>query len=152
MGLSLLSTHTLDEMEQWVRSYFSSIKNNNRNRNTHEVEVIEPKEAIRIINVNPVKDIRQMNIVFAIPGTREMYESKPGRQFGFILGHEGKGSLLSFLKEKGWAISLGAGASSDTKEYGFASVSIGLTEEGLEKYKDVLEAVIGYVQLMKNEG
>ena len=152
MGLSLLSTHTLDEMEQWVRSYFSSIKNNNRNRNTHEVEVIEPKEAIRIINVNPVKDIRQMNIVFAIPGTREMYESKPGRQFGFILGHEGKGSLLSFLKEKGWAISLGAGASSDTKEYGFASVSIGLTEKGLEKYKDVLEAVIGYIQLMKKEG
>ena len=152
MGLSLLSTHTLDEMEQWVRSYFSSIKNNNRNRNTHEVEVIEPKEVIRIINVNPVKDIRQMNIVFAIPGTREMYESKPGRQFGFILGHEGKGSLLSFLKEKGWAISLGAGASSDTKEYGFASVSIGLTEKGLEKYKDVLEAVIGYIQLMKKEG
>ena len=65
MGLSLLSTHTLDEMEQWVRSYFSSIKNNNRERNAHEVEVIEPKEAIRIINVNPIKDIRQMNIVFA---------------------------------------------------------------------------------------
>ena len=58
-----------------------------------------------------------------------MYESKPGRQFGFIISHEGKGSL-SFLKEKGWAISLGAGASSDTKEYGFASVSIGLTEKG----------------------
>tara|TARA_B100000073_G_scaffold262959_1_gene222676 strand:+ start:3006 stop:5816 length:2811 start_codon:yes stop_codon:yes gene_type:complete len=152
MGLSLLSTHTLDEMEQWVRSYFSSIKNNNRERNAHEVDVIEPKEAIRIINVNPIKDIRQMNIVFAIPGTRTMYESKPGRQFGFIIGHEGKGSLLSFLKDKGWAISLGAGASSDTKEYGFASVSIGLTEKGLKEYREVLKAVVGYIQLMKKEG
>ena len=26
MGLSLLSTHTLDEMEQWVRSYFQVLK------------------------------------------------------------------------------------------------------------------------------
>ena len=152
MGLSLLSTHSLDEMEQWVASYFSSIKNNNRERNLYEDDVIETKESIRIININPVKDIRQLNIVFAIPGTRSMYESKPGRQFGFILGHEGKGSLLSYLKGKGWAISLGAGTSSDTKEYGFASVSIGLTEKGLSDYKDVLRAVVGYIQLMKKEG
>ena len=62
--------------------------------------MIEPKEAIRIININPVKDIRQMNIVFAIPGTREMYESKPGRQFGFILGHEGKRQSSFFLKRE----------------------------------------------------
>ena len=152
MGLSLLSTHSLDDMEQWVRGYFSSIKNNNRERINYEKEVLESTEAIRIINIEPVKDIRQMNIIFSIPGTRDMYENKPGRQFGFILGHEGKGSLLSLLKNKGWAISLGAGTSSDTKEYGFASVSIGLTEKGLSDYEDVLKAVVGYIQLMKQKG
>ena len=28
MGMSVLSTHGLDEMESWVRKYFSPIKNN----------------------------------------------------------------------------------------------------------------------------
>ena len=76
-----------------------------------------------------------MNIMFELPATRDMYESKPESQFGFIMGHEGKGSLLSYLKDRGWAITLSAGARAETKEYGFATVSIGLTEDGLQKTK-----------------
>ena len=59
------------------------------------------KETTRIVQIDPVKDIRDLQLFFPISGTRDMYQSKPGRQMGFILGHEGKGSLLSFLKEKG---------------------------------------------------
>ena len=75
-----------------------------------------------------------------------------GRQFGFILGYEGKGSLLSYLKQKGWALSLSAGAGSETKDYGNASVRIGLTEEGQQNYKKVIKATMDYVALMRKEG
>ena len=58
-----------------------------------------------------------------------------------ILGHEGKGSLLSYLKKEGWALSLGAYTRQETKEIGYANVTIGLTEEGLKEYKKVLKSV-----------
>ena len=152
MGLALLSTHTLDEMEGWAREYFSSVKNFNLERNNHDPIVFDKKETTRIAQIEPVKDLRDMQITFSLPSTRNMYQSKPGRQFGFILGHEGKGSLLSYLKNKGWALSLSAGARPETKEYGYASIRIGLTEKGFKEYKDVVRATTDYIHLMKNNG
>ena len=152
MGLALLSNHTLDELEIWAKKYFSGIKNRKLKRNYHDPNVLDKKETFRLIKIDPVKDIRDLQITFPILGTRQMYESKPGRQLGFILGHEGKGSLLSFLKEKGWAISLSAGAGSSTKEYGMVNIKIGLTQKGLDVYKEVVKATINYVDLMKTSG
>ena len=152
MGLALLSTHTLNEMERWAREYFSSVKNLNLERNNHDPTVFDKKETVRVVQIEPVKDLRDLQITFPLPSTRNMYKSKPGKQFGFILGHEGKGSLLSYLKNMGWALSLSAGARPETKEYGYLSIRIGLTEKGLEEYKDVVKATIDYIDLMKNIG
>ena len=152
MGLSMLSTHPLDEMEAWARKHFSNVKNHDLERNVHDPNIIEDKKTLRLVHIEPVKDIRKMDIFFELPSTRDQYESKPGRQFGFILGHEGKGSLLSYLKQKGWALTLGAGARQESKEVGAANISFGLTEEGIKEYKNVLKAVIGYMQLMKEAG
>ncbi|GIT02839.1 MAG: hypothetical protein CM1200mP28_00980 [Deltaproteobacteria bacterium] len=38
--------------------------------------------------------------MFALPKTLHYYKSQPLGMLGFLLGHEGKGSLLSLLKEK----------------------------------------------------
>ena len=152
MGVALLSTHSLEKMEGWCRQYFSTIKNRNLNRNKYDPSFLEQKETFRLIQIDPVKDVRNLNLLFSLPSTRNLYKSKPGRQFGFILGYEGRGSLLSFLKQKGWALSLSAGAGSETGDYGNASVRIGLTEEGLKNYKDVIKTTMNYIALMKEEG
>ena len=152
MGLALLSTHSLDEMEAWTRQYFSDVKNHNLERTKHDPIVFEKKEAFRLVQIDPVKDLRDLEISFAIPSTRHMYESKPGRQLGFILGHEGKGSLLSYLKDKGWAQALSGGARPETKEYGMATIRIGLTPKGQKDYKEIVLATLDYIELMKESG
>ena len=152
MGVALLSTHTLEEMETWCREYFSAIKNYNLDRNKYDSDFLEKKETFRLIQIDPVKDVRNLNLLFSLPSTRYLYKSKPGRQFGFILGYEGKGSLLSYLKQKGWALTLSAGAGSETSYYGNASVRIGLTEEGQKNYKSIVKATMDYIALMKSEG
>lgn len=138
MGLSLLSTHSLEEMEKYVRDYFNNIKNNNLKRNNHDPIVINDKKTLRFVQVEPIKDIRDLNISFSIPSTRELYKNKPGRQFGFILGHEGKGSLLSYLKDKGWALTLSAGARAETKEFGYANIKIDLLKKDKKNIKTLL--------------
>ena len=152
MGLALLSTHSLDQMETWTRQYFSNIANHNLDRNSYDAELYDKKESFRLIQIEPVKDLRDLEISFALPGTRDMYTSKPGRQLGFILGHEGKGSLLSYLKDKGFAISLSASAGDIAKEFSAATIRIGLTPAGQESYKEVIKATLDYIELMKKEG
>ena len=149
MGLAFLSTHSLDQMEEWARKYFSNIENRELKANQYDSNFFEKKQTTRLVYVDPVKDIRDLRLVFALPGTRHLYESKPGRQIGFVLGHEGSGSLLSYLKEQGWAISLGAGAYQNSKNHGSMNITIGLTESGMENYKEVLSATMDYIGLMK---
>ena len=43
MGLALLSTHSLDEMEAWARKHFSSVKNLNLERNVYDPNLVEDK-------------------------------------------------------------------------------------------------------------
>jgi secreted Zn-dependent insulinase-like peptidase len=149
MGLALLSTHYLDEMEAWTRQYFYDVKNHNLKRTKHDPIVFEKKEALRLVQIDPVKDLRDLAISFSTPSTRHMYESKPGRQLGFILGNEGKGSLLSYLKDKGWAQTLSAGARPATKEYGGVTIRIGLTPKGQEDNKEIVLATLDYIELIK---
>jgi len=152
MGLALLSTHSLDDMEAWTHQYFSDIKDHNLERTEHDPEPFEKKGTFRLVQIDPVKDLRNLEISFALPSTRGLYKSKPGRQLGFILGYEGKGSLLSYLKDKGWVRSLSAGAGSETKEYGFAKIRIGLTPKGQNEYKEIVKATLDYIALMKESG
>lgn len=82
-------------------------------------------------NVVPVKDLRSVHYLWPMESTEPHYRTKPVSLLGHLLGHEGKGSLLSFLKRKGWANALSAGPTEDGNSYAIFSVSIELTVEGL---------------------
>ena len=61
----------------------------------------------------PVKDKDVLEVYWVLPYYDKEYKSLPLRYFGHLFGHEGKNSLLSFLKKEGYAIALGAGGSSE---------------------------------------
>ena len=49
-----------------------------------------------------LKDKKELALEFPLPiDYHKYYESKPDKILSSIIGHEGKGSLLSFLKNKG---------------------------------------------------
>lgn len=152
MALSLLSKHSLDEMEGWARNYFSDIKNRELKENKYETKVFETKKTIRIVQIEPVKDVRRITLSYFVPGVRLQYLQKPSKQLGLILGHQGENGLLSFLKNNGWATELYAGIRSETKQYDYAQITIELTKKGLKEYKKVIEVCNAYIELMKREG
>ena len=65
MGLALLSNHSLDNLESWAKTYFSDIKNRNLDRTVHDPEVFTKKETTRIVQIDPVKDIRDLQLFFS---------------------------------------------------------------------------------------
>ena len=55
---------------------------------------------------------------------------QPTNYVAHLIGHEGKGSLLSLLREKGWCNKLQAGPTAGAKGFMFFTVEVDLTEKG----------------------
>lgn len=81
------------------------------------------------------------------------------------MGHEGPGSILSYLKRHGWVNSLRAGFQSGSVGFDFFKVTVDLTADGLGKfgagwkgaadlsavhYKDVAMTIYKYIHLLRN--
>ena len=153
MALALLSKYSISEMEKWARKYFSTVKNNSAPDIKYPPVYLTEKKALRLIRVKPVKDKKELVLEFPIPfNYYKYYESKPEKILGSIIGHEGKGSLLSFLKEKGLATGIGAHGAPDTPNYGSLGIYISLTKNGVERYREVLQYCFSYLNMLKKKG
>lgn len=152
MTLAIVGKASLDQLEQWARTYFSLIVNRHLALAPLPADYLPPVAALRLIRMEPVKDLRQLSLEFPLPATRQFYASKPGELIGFILGYEGEGSLLSQLKAEGLATGVGAGASSDAKEFGSLNLTVNLTPAGLEKYPRVFDLVFAAIDQLRTAG
>jgi insulysin len=74
---------------------------------------------------------------------------KPDYFVSWLLGHEGSGSLLSYMKEKGWANSLGASDNANLADFITFEVTVELTNKGLGAIDDVVEAIFSYVRMLR---
>ena len=71
---------------------------------------------------------------------------------GFLLGHEGKGSLLSLLKRENLATGLSAGGGESNNSFSSFEVKIQLTPKGLRNYKKIIRNVFQYLSLLRKSG
>jgi insulysin len=152
MTLALTGRAGTDQMEQWVRQYFSPIVNRALGPVRYDPDYLAPKAALRIARIDPIADIRQLTIEFPTPATASEWASKPAALLNFILGSEGEGSLLSQLKAENLATSLGASAYDETRDYGSFSMSMQLTPAGLQNHQRVLELVFTAIAEIRRAG
>ncbi|KAK3874449.1 hypothetical protein Pcinc_020613 [Petrolisthes cinctipes] len=152
MALVVLGKESLNELEEMVLQLFSGVENKNVTVPEWTTHPFGPEQCRKAGYVVPVKDIRNLYITFPIPDLNPHYKSAPGHYLGHLIGHEGPGSLLSFLKGRGWVNSLVGGQKSGAKGFGFFVVNVDLTEEGIEHVEDIVSAVFQYLNLLKNEG
>ncbi|MDR1010422.1 MAG: insulinase family protein, partial [Opitutaceae bacterium] len=152
MTLALAGRASPDQMEQWVRLYFSPIVDRALGPVRYASDFLPEKAALRLIRIEPVTDMRQLFLEFPMPPSREHWASKPGRLLSYILGHEGGGSLLSQLKAEGLATGLGASDEEETRDYGRFQMTVQLTPSGLQNYGRVLELVFAAVAEVRRAG
>lgn len=107
-----------------------------------------------VVWVKPVKDLRQVSLTFPVLyrgglTREEVRRLKPTTYLCHFLGDEGKGSLLSYLKGKGWASGLGAGGEFEVLDHFTVDVAVDLTEEGMKNVDAVVEAVFGFMRQVR---
>ncbi|GAA6064646.1 hypothetical protein JCM10212_004488 [Sporobolomyces blumeae] len=75
---------------------------------------------------------------------------QPGGFLSHLIGHEGKGSILSVLKDKGWANGMSAGAGNGANGFEFFKIQVDLTSEGLDNYETVAQVIFAYIGLLRS--
>ena len=158
MTLAVQSQETLDTLEKWVKESFFNVQNNGLKAENFASSgnPFGPESKFhKIYKIVPVKDIHQLDLYWALPSMLHRYRVDPLNYLSHIVGYEGKGSLISFLRKKVWALSLSAGNANDGFEsneaYSSFSINIALTKSGQENIDKVLEAVFSYLKMLRSQ-
>lgn len=150
MKLVVLGREPLDALQNWVVDLFSAVKNQDLPPNRwDDVTAFPPDRLGKIIYAKPVMDSRTLELSFAYQDEDHLFEYQPSHYLSHLIGHEGPGSILAYLKARGWANSLSAGSYTPCPDTAFFSVSIRLTEDGLQRYHDVIKVVFEYIALLR---
>lgn len=152
MSLVVLGNESANELRELVTTKFAKVANRNSPTPSFNQPLFTDKQLPQRINTQPHKDLRQVSYLFPVPSTRPYFESKPTYYLSNLLGHEGQGSLLSFLKSQGWADSLSAGIGFESDQQAALQIKIGLTKKGLKNTDAVTRALFQSIELIKQQG
>ncbi|XP_054162620.1 nardilysin-like [Oppia nitens] len=163
--LVIQSQEALETIEQWITDLFGQIKPLVRNNEiskevSNETKFGKPFDNNlnynKLFIVEPVNEADQIALYWWLPPVTQHYKSSPLHYLGNIVGHEGKGSLISFLRKENLALELVGGIDdsgfSNNKYSSVFQIVIKLTELGNEKIDKVIEYIFEYLNVLQKEG
>lgn len=151
MTAVLAGNYPLDQLEQWAKSHFSDVPVRLTDKRPPSPPLFTKGQLPLDMNIEPVKEIRRLQFTFPMPETQSKYRVKPVQVLSNLIGHEGEGSLLAFLKEKGWAEGLSAGRSISTADATTLVIQVQLTRAGLLHVDNITQALMYYIDLLKEK-
>jgi insulysin len=152
MTLAVYGPQSLDTLESWVRTKFADLPSGPGERYRHEQPLLESDALPASLKVEALKDTRRLQLYFPIPSLMDEYHAKPASYVANLVGHEGPGSLLDVLKQAGLVNGLSAGSSYDTGASALFQVSLSLTPEGLEQWREVVALTFEYIEKIREQG
>lgn len=158
MTLVVQAKDSLDVLEKMIRSIFSAIPSSFE-PNTSFSHLDPPYEMSvfnKVYKVIPVQDNHILILTWALPSVLSHYRVKPLYYLGWLLGHEGKGSIDSYLKKRHLAFDLEAGAEDSGTENNSScslfQIQITLTDEGFKNVDEVIKAIFQYLSMLRKFG
>jgi insulysin len=109
MKLVILGREPLDVLEGWAADLFAGVRNKSLPQMRWEDEVpFRPEDLLTQCFAKPVMDSRQLGLWFPFIDEELLFDWQPSRYITHLIGHEGPGSIMSYIKSKGWADGLAA--------------------------------------------
>ncbi|XP_063845990.1 nardilysin-like [Scylla paramamosain] len=158
MTLAVQARLSLDALQELVCNIFSQVPNNKLARPSYtHLEFPFPTDKFHCLcRVVPTKEEHNVEVKWALPSLLSHYQTKPLHYISHLLGHEGQGSILSFLKKKVWASELYSGNDESGFEhnstYAIMSISVDLTDEGFANLEEVLCVIFQYLTMLQEAG
>lgn len=160
MKLAIQARLPLDVLEDYVTQCFANVPNNGLPADDFTLfkgsNSFDTPSFRKIYKIKPIKDICQVELTWSMPPLHDLYKSKPHQYISWIIGYEGKGSLISYLRRKMWCLGIFSGNEESGFEhssmYALFNLSLMLTEQGHKHLPEVLNAIFSFINLMRKEG
>ena len=152
MKLAVVGRESLDVLADWVRARFSAVPRREIEPQRITLPLYREGRLPARLDVEPIRELRTISLSFAIPPLRPHYRAHPLALVSHLLGHEGRGSLLSALKGRGWAEGLSAGPGMGHPDFATFGITIRATEVGVAQATEVVGSVFAYLDLIRREG
>lgn len=149
MTLVLEGPQSFSELKSLAEQHFSAIKSNGIEKAKIEQPLYHKEHQQKWIKVCSVKNDKQLIISFAMPSIDQYYRHKPEAILAYLIGHEGPGSILSFLKSKQWALALTAGSGINGSNFKDFNINISLSDLGEENISSIISIIFSYLALLK---
>lgn len=151
MTLCLVAPLPLQDLEHLATHFFSAIADHQWQKKYPDVPIYQAEQLQIRINITPMKDQKRVAITFSLPQIYSYYKHKPLNFISHLLGYEGHGSLLSYLKNNGYAINLSAGDGVSGYNFKDYNISIQLTDKGIIELDTVIDCAFEYIELIKTQ-
>lgn len=152
MALVVVGPQSLDELEEMVRPRFRKIPNREREQTPIDVALFAEGKLGTRLDIQSINQRRTLTYSWPLPDVRSDYRNKSLGYIANLLGHEGEGSLLSYLKAQGWASGLSAGQGLSYQGGAMLSVSIDLTGAGQEHVDEITTALYQMLGIIREQG
>ncbi len=152
MTLVVSGREPLDRLEAMVRERFEAVADRDRQPPLATMPLFEQAQLPALVQVQPIREQRSLTFIWGVDAQPDDYRSKSLAYIGNLVGHEGEGSLLSWLKAQGWALTLGAGEGFDHRGGTTFQVSVELTEAGVAHVDDIAAALFQTLALVRDGG
>ncbi|WP_115718267.1 insulinase family protein [Gallaecimonas mangrovi] len=151
MTLVLYGPQSVAELSSWAHSYFSDIAQGDKVPAFWEGTRLYQNLPFQV-SAKPLKEQRRLAVNFPLPSVENEYRQKPLTFISHLLGHEGDGSLLAYLKEQGWVEALSAGGGISGSGFREYTVQFLLTQDGEQHQMEIVEALFAMLELVKTQG
>lgn len=153
MKMVMLGKESVDDLEAMAEKFMAGVPNQDIDVPEFPGEPFRSEQLCKKLSVVPVRDgVRSLEMQFPMREIDSLYLYKPTRYLSHLIGHEAQGSILELLKEKGWANELSSGEGRSCSDWSSFSISIELTDIGLEKVDEIVEIVFAYISLVRTDG
>jgi insulysin len=152
MTLVVIGREPLDQLQQMVSSRFAAVPDRNRQIDAIAAPLYTDSQLPQIVQIQPIQQQRTLSLAWPLPDQHADYRGKSLEYIGNILGHEGDGSLLSALKQRGWAQALSAGEGIDYQGGAQFNIGIELTPAGSKHIDDIVQLAYQAVQRIRSGG
>lgn len=150
MRLVLISKHSLQQQQRWVRRFFSAVPNRKLATRRFKAQAYDARLLPLLVTV-PDENHKQLRLLFQVPNPYQHWRSHPLHLLVQLVGDEGPGSLHSLLKRK----DLARGVITGRIQYRFAAtffVRFLLTKKGVKRYEEVIENFFSFIKLLRRTG
>lgn len=152
MQLTVVAPQPLDRLERLVMKDFADLSDRGLEAPAIDAELVEQSQLPAAAELVSLRDERSLSFYFPIPDPINDYPHKSADYIANLLGHEGQGSLLSVLRDAGWANGLSAGIGYRDGQHALFTISINLTREGAEQIDRIQASLFAAIELIRAQG